>query len=172
MGGISKKISIAPASKMKKALMVMAEQVKERDLNYDVSYECTHHGPSLDIPAMFAELGSTPTQWKDVDAAEIVAQSVIETLKDSTIYQTALGIGGPHYNRKFTKMALTTNVAFAHIIPKYVIPDVEETMVKQCLERVVEKVELAVMDWKGIKGEHKPRIFGILKRLNLMMEKV
>lgn len=172
MGGIPRKISIPPASKMKKTLIVMSEQVKEQGLKYDVSYECTHHGPSLDIPAMFAELGSTPTQWKDTDASRIVAQSVIEALKDSTVYPTALGIGGPHYNRKFTKMALTTDIAFAHIIPKYAISEVDEIMVKQCLERVVEKVELAVLDWKGIKGEHKSRMIEILKKLNLKMEKV
>jgi len=171
-GGIPKKVSISPASKMKKTLEIMAKLVQEQNLSYAVSYECTHHGPSLDVPAMFAELGSTITQWKDQEAAEIVARAVIGSIKDRKVYPAVLGIGGPHYNRKFTKMALTTETAFAHIIPKYAIPEIDETTLQQCVERVVEKVEMAVLDWKGIKGEHKPKIVEALKKLNIRMEKV
>jgi D-aminoacyl-tRNA deacylase len=172
MGGLPKKISISPASKMKKTLTTMAKLVQERGLEYDVSYECTHHGPSLDTPAMFAELGSTIMQWKDIDAAEIVAKAVIEAIKNFSLYPTAIGIGGPHYNRKFTKIALTSGTAFAHIIPKYVIPEIEEKMIQKCVERVVEKVETAILDWKGIKGEHKPKIVKALEKLNIKIEKV
>ena len=172
MGGIPRRISVSPASKMKKTLMVMATLVQEQDLDYAVSYECTHHGPSLDTPAMFAELGSTLTQWKDNGAAEIVARAVIESVKDRTVYPAAVGIGGPHYNRKFTKIAITAETAFAHIIPKYAIPEIDETTIRHCVERTVEKVEKAILDWKGIKGEYKPKIVEALERLNIKMEKV
>lgn len=172
LGGLPNRISVSPASKMKKTLKTMAKLVQEQNLDYAVSYECTHHGPSLDTPAMFAELGSTLAQWKDKKAAKVVADAVIEALKDSTVYPTVIGIGGPHYNYKFTKIALTTDTAFAHIIPKYAISGINDAMLKQCVERTVEKVEKALLDWKGIKGEYKPRMVEALERLNIKMEKV
>ena len=37
----------------------MKEVKNEMDLGCEVSYDCTHHGPSLNIPAMFMELVSS-----------------------------------------------------------------------------------------------------------------
>jgi len=67
-GGYPKQVSISPASAMKEALRETPRQKEEKQLAYKVSYECTHHGPSLNVPTMFAELGSSPIQWKDMKA--------------------------------------------------------------------------------------------------------
>ena len=133
-GGIPRKVSISPAAAMKAALLEMAKLTKERGLNYEVSYECTHHGPSLDVPSMFAELGSSLKQWNDLIAAEVVAHAAIAAISRRSRYPTALGIGGPHYNAKFTEIALSTQTAFGHIIPKYAIPQVDAKTIKQCGE--------------------------------------
>ena len=113
-------------------------------LNYEVSYECTHHGPSLPVPTMFTELGSSPEQWKDLKAAEVVAHAEI---------------------------ALSTSKAFGHIIPKYATPYVDSEMIKQCVQRTLEKVESAVFDWKGIRGGDRERILTVLKELGIPVEK-
>jgi len=171
-GGLPKQVSISPASAMKEALREMARQNEEKRLAYEVSYECTHHGPSLTIPTMFAELGSSPTQWQDTKAAEAVAHATIAAIKKHVNYPTAIGIGGPHYNEKFTKIALTTPTAFGHIIPKYAVAKIDATMLKQCIERTVEKVELALLDWKGIKGENKEELVKAINAVGLKIEKV
>ncbi len=72
-GGLAKRVSICPASAMKNALLELARNKEENNLQYEVSYECTHHGPSLDVPAMFVELGSSLEHWKNLEAAEAVA---------------------------------------------------------------------------------------------------
>jgi len=77
VGGITRKISVSPASAMKEALLEMVRQKEQLRLNYKVSYECTHHGPSLEVPTMFVELGSSPVQWKDLKAAEAVAHAAM-----------------------------------------------------------------------------------------------
>jgi D-aminoacyl-tRNA deacylase len=87
-------------------------------------------------------------------------------------YPTVLGIGGPHYNAKFTRIATSTQTAFGHIIPKYAIPQVDGEMVEQCVERTLEKVELAIMDWKGIKGVYKNKLISALGEINLPIKKV
>jgi len=174
LGGLPRKVSVSPANAMRDALRTMMRVKNDMQLNYEVSYECTHHGPSLDVPTMFVELGSSPKQWSDLKAAETIAHSVIEAVSyfNSSQAKAVLGIGGPHYNTKFTKLALEKEMAFGHIIPKYVFPNVDLIILKQCVERTLEKVELAVLDWKGIKGEHKPKLIEILEEMGLSFEKV
>jgi D-aminoacyl-tRNA deacylase len=172
LGGIAKKVSVSPANAMKNALLEMAKTKEEKKLDYQVSYECTHHGPSLDVPTMFVELGSSPTQWKDLKAAEAVANAAMTAIIKESTYPVVLGIGGPHYNVKFTKMALNTQKAFGHIIPKYAIPQVDAETVKQCVERTKETVESAMLDWKGIKGADKARLIKILDEIGMPIEKV
>ncbi len=170
-GGITRKISVSPASAMKEALLEMFRQKEQLRLNYKVSYECTHHGPSLDVPTMFVELGSSPVQWKDLKAAEAVAHAAMATVTKQSTHSAVLGVGGPHYNEKFTKMALNTQVAFGHIIPKYAIPKIDGEMLKQCVRRTVEKVESAVFDWKGMRGADKKRLIATLDEIDVSVEK-
>lgn len=171
-GGKSRNVSISPAGAMKNALLEMTKLVNQRDLDYEVSYECTHHGPSLDAPAMFVELGSSPKQWKDTKAAEAVADAAVATLSDCSSCSVALGVGGPHYNKKFTKLALNTKWAFGHMIPKYALPNVDTELLKQCVEKTMETVDSVILDWKGIKGEHKSKIVTALEMLGIPSEKV
>jgi len=172
LGGLPRKVSISPASAMKDTLLEMSRLREEMRLNYEVSYECTHHGPSLNVPTMFAELGSSLKQWKDTKAAEAVAHSVMAAVSKRSSYPTALGIGGPHYNEKFTRIALSTPTAFGHIIPKYAIPQVDAEIIKQCVEKTMETVESAILDWKGIKGADKDRLIATLDKVGVPIEKV
>lgn len=172
MGGIPRKVSIAPASAMKEALKELALDKERMNLDYEVSYECTHHGPSLDVPTIFVELGSSEVQWRDLKAAKAVAEAAMAAVTSKESYPTALGIGGLHYNRKFTKLALTGDIAFGHIIPKYAVQLVDLEVLKHCVERTVEKVEKIILDWKGIKGSDKAKLMEILDEVGLPIEKV
>jgi len=157
---------------MKVALLEMADAKEEMKLDYEVSYECTHHGPSLDVPTMFAELGSSPKEWKDLKAAEAVAHATMAAVFKRSSYPAVLGIGGSHYNKKFTRIALTTENAFGHMIPKYAIPMVNTEMIRQCAERTVENVKTTLMDWKGIKGQDKEKLVEMLNEIGLTIQKV
>jgi D-aminoacyl-tRNA deacylase len=171
-GGLPGKISISPASAMKNALLEMARLKSEMSLDYEVSYECTHHGPSLDVPTMFVELGSSPEQWKDQKAAEAVAHAAMKAATKDSRYPTVLGVGGPHYNERFTKIALTTNRAFGHIISKYAAPTLKPETVKQCVQRTAEHVEAAVFDWKSMKSTDRHKIISVLNELNVPTERI
>lgn len=174
LGGIPRKISVSPANAMRDTLKAMARLKEEMQLDYDVCYECTHHGPSLNVPTMFTELGSSPTQWKDLEAAEAVAQATIEAVSNFSNFpaKAVIGIGGPHYNDKFTRIALKDDLAFGHMIPKYALPHIDLKILNQCVEKTLERVQLALLDWKGIKGEHKPKLVETLKKMNMPFKKV
>ena len=174
LGGITNKVSISPANTMRDSLKTMMKFKEEMHLNYEVTYEGTHHGPSLDVPTMFVELGSSSKQWSDLKAAEAVAHAAMEGVVrfGTSVAKAVLGVGGPHYNGKFTRMALESDIAFGHMIPKYVIPFISQTTLKQCVERTLEKVESTVLDWKGIKGEDKMPLVEMLNKLGIPFEKV
>jgi D-aminoacyl-tRNA deacylase len=172
-GGLPRRISIAPAKMMREALLEMEKQKNMLGLSYKVSYECTHHGPSLDVATMFVELGSSPAQWKDVKAAEAVAHAVIASIsKHSESSTAAVGIGGPHYNERFTRMALQGSVAFGHMIPKYAVSQVDVEVIRQCVERTVEKVETIILDWKGITGADKSGLMKALAEVDMPVQKI
>jgi D-aminoacyl-tRNA deacylase len=173
LGGLPQTVSVSPANAMRDALKALARLKSEMGLEYEVCYEGTHHGPSLDVPTMFVELGSSPAQWSDIQAAEVVGHAAIEAItkfKTSTA-RAVLGIGGPHYNATFTRIAQENEVAFGHMIPKYAIPTINTDTIRQCVERTLEKVEIAILDWKGIKGENKQPLVGLLEEADLRYEK-
>jgi D-aminoacyl-tRNA deacylase len=171
LGGIPKRVSVCPASAMKNALLELARIRTEKSLPYQVSYECTHHGPSLDAPTMFVELGSSPEQWEDLQAAEAVAHAAMAAITQKIKYPVVLGVGGPHYSERFTKIALTTNRAFGHIMSKYVVPSVDAETVKHCVQRTLEKVESAVLDWKSMRATDRKRVVDELEQLGVLVER-
>jgi D-aminoacyl-tRNA deacylase len=92
-GGQARTLSVAPAQHMLPALKYMAEHKLE---GFSVSYEVTHHGPTLNTPIMFVEVGSTEEQWKREDAAAVVAEAALRAIEPENV-ETAIGIGGGHY---------------------------------------------------------------------------
>ena len=170
LGGLPRTLSICPATSMRDALQALSKLKTEANLGYEVSYECTHHGPSLKVPTMFVELGSSAQQWGDMKAAEAVAKAAIEAItkfQPNPSQTAALGIGGPHYNQRFTQMALDNEAIFGHMIPKYALQLVDSHMLQQCVSATTEKVTHAILDWKGIPGKDKPKILEALDHINL-----
>lgn len=174
LGGLPRKVSVCPAVAMQSALRELMRQKKQLSLDYDVSYECTHHGPSLNVPTMFVELGSSEPQWNDSTAAQAVAHAAMHAISTfkATAKSAVLGIGGTHYNQKFTRMALADEAVFGHMIPKYAVNLVDAEMLSQCVDRTLEKVPMAVLDWKGIKSEDKPNLLATLDAVGLSFVKV
>jgi D-aminoacyl-tRNA deacylase len=170
-GGRPYELAVAPASAMREALRELAKQKKELGLdNYEVTMECTHHGPtSMSTPLVFVELGSDKEHWTDEVAAEVVAKTVYKIAQGIRTTRAALGIGGPHYAPNFTKTVLSesSDIAVGHIIPTYVFQGLRKEMVRKAVERTLEKVELALLDWKGLRGEYRDFIKPILDELGL-----
>lgn len=175
LGGIPEVVSISPANAMREVLKALMRIRAEKKLQYEVSYEGTHHGPSLHVPTMFAELGSSMAQWNDDEAATAVAHATIQSISRFGFparTKTTLGIGGPHYNMKFTKVALEQEIAFGHMIPKYAVSDLTTDVLRQCATKTLEKVDYVTLDWKGIKGEDKPKVLRMLNELGLSFKKI
>ncbi|MCK4637493.1 MAG: D-tyrosyl-tRNA(Tyr) deacylase [Methanomicrobia archaeon] len=141
-GGKDGELCFSMPEANKKAVQKMNELSPQ---DYAVSMEATHHGPITDLPSVFVEIGSSEENWKDEKAGEVVAE-VIQSLLDLKPKKKAVGIGGGHYCPKFTELALKTEIAVGHVLPKYV--EITEETIKKALEKN-SGVDLVVMDWKG-----------------------
>ncbi len=82
--------------------------------------------------AMFVELGSSEAQWSDCKAAQAVAHSAMHAIanfsKPANSCSAVIGIGGTHYNQKFTCMALVGEAIFGHMIPKHAVCNIDSEM--------------------------------------------
>ncbi len=172
-GGLPQQVSISPATAMRDALKALAYLKQGMQLDYEVSYECTHHGPSLNAPTMFVELGSSPRQWQDSKAAEAVAHAAMSAIGKYAVSEekAVLGVGGTHYNERFTRMALDGEAVFGHMITKYAVPLLTAEMLNQCVNKTLERVERIVLDWKGIKSADKPKLLKVLSEAGLPYKK-
>lgn len=136
--------------------------------DYEITLECTHHGPLINKPCIFIEIGSTKTEWKDNKAGFVVAKTISETIsefKKNPYNEVSIAIGGPHYCPNFNKVQLKSNVAISHIIPGYSLP-LTENMVKQAIESTEEEVDFAVLDWKGMgSSEQRQQALDVLNNL-------
>ncbi|MCK9323612.1 MAG: D-aminoacyl-tRNA deacylase [Candidatus Methanomethylophilaceae archaeon] len=84
---------------------------------FQTCFEVTHHGPWLDKPTMFIEIGSDDRNWGNLHAAKILAY-VLKDVKAND-YPTIVGVGGGHYAPRFTEVALKYKVNFGHMLPNY-----------------------------------------------------
>lgn len=169
-GGKNRELSIAPALYLGKALTLLREEKRKKDLGYEVGYEVTHHGPtSLHFPIMFVEVGSDEEKWRDKDACDAVAE-VIKGLTETEPEKTpvAIAFGGGHYCRKFSQIE---RYAIGHICPKYSLEKVDHDMIEQMIEKTTPKPETAIIEKKGM-GKEKQRILGLLEETMLEVVKV
>jgi len=176
-GGKPGKLSSSSAQFMKHMFQTLEKQARESliDKHYEVTLEATHHGPLIDKPCLFIEIGSTENEWKDKRAGFVMAKTIIETIetfKPLAHREIAAAIGGPHYCPNFNKIQSKSNVAISHVIPQYVFP-LNKEMVTEAIQKTYEPVDFVLLDWKGLGNEEsRKEIVSILSKNHINYEKV
>lgn len=175
--GGGQKGKLAPSSALfnKHLFEVLNQKVQEADLrNYNLTLEVTHHGPLINKPCVFIEIGSTETEWKDRRAGFVIAKTIkqaIETFRPSAYREVAIGIGGPHYSPSFNKLQLNSNIAISHIIPGYAQP-IDEQMIQEAIKKTFEEVDFTIIDYKGLgKAEERDKVIEILEKNYIQWKK-
>jgi len=154
LGGIPKDLSIAPANILKEIF----KQLNSFNGQEEITLEVTHHGPELNKPTIFLEIGSDESQWKRPELGKFMAQVIINTFsKKIPEYKTALGVGGPHYCNNFNKIQLNNDIAIGHMCPKYNLQNLDKEMIIQAINKTTPKPHFIILDWKGL-GKEKQRI--------------
>ena len=127
-GGKEAEISGAATEWMTGLLLKIREN---RIPGYDVCFEATHHGPLLEKPTMFLEIGSSESEWEKKEPAEALIKSLLE-LKPATGINI-VGIGGGHYTPRFTEAAFSHEVCFGHMVANYGVPTLTSNLIKKAI---------------------------------------
>ena len=160
-GGKEKTLCVSHSIFLKNIFIELNNNVKEP---YEVTLEATHHGPYMEKPVLFVELGSDEKYWKDKEGGNIVAKSLINALSKESNYENVFVIGGGHYSHVGNKAMLNSNLAVGHICVKYNLQDLNENLTKEAMEKC--KAKFILLDWKGL-GKEKARIMEILEKNNI-----
>lgn len=163
-GGFDEKICVALPFLMKKAMRKLAAG---NSISYNVTMEATHHGPYLEKPAMFIEIGSTEKQWRNGDAGKIIALAISELINEGfeSNDSPAVGIGGPHYCSGFNKFCFEGEFAVGHVCPKYHADKIDKAMLLRMAEKTSPRAELFLIDWKGVNSAQRSSIISIIEEL-------
>ncbi|MBU2560978.1 MAG: D-tyrosyl-tRNA(Tyr) deacylase [Nanoarchaeota archaeon] len=168
-GGKDRKLCTALPAVMKEAINKIANTYAGDE--FEIIQECTHHGPYLEKPCMFIEIGSSEEEWKREDAGEVIAKVVnYIVMNPAKKSKSVIVLGGGHYNQVATKIMLNTEYAAGHICPKHLLNQLDERLLKQAAEKNGERFEMAVLDWKGL-GAEKQRIVEMLDKLGIKHER-
>ena len=135
--------------------------------------EATHHGPLIRRPVLFIEIGSKKEQWRDKNAGKIISDTIMESIKtyEGIECEVAIGFGGTHYCPNFNKIELGEKVALSHICPKYHIDVLNKALIQKMISSTYEKVDYALLDWKGLSGADKQKLLPLLEELKIRYKK-
>jgi D-tyrosyl-tRNA(Tyr) deacylase len=122
LGGRARTIAPADPRRMVTALRLLHESAVP--LGLPATYEATHHGPVVEAPALFIEIGSGADRAPAVDAIRVLA-NVIPQISESTGDRVALAVGGGHYVPHFTDLALRRSWAFGHLISRHALEQLD-----------------------------------------------
>lgn len=127
LGGEPGRLTPVPGAESTHMLRCLAAARRKRSFPAEVSFEVTHHGPLLEAPAFFVELGSSEAEWRDPEGHAVLADAVEAFLSSAPDGgPIVVGLGGGHYAPRFTEAALTKQVRFAHLVPAYRAAAVED----------------------------------------------
>jgi len=106
-------------------------------LGFGISFETTHHGPYLETPAFFIEIGSGPDAWPEPAPAKAIAKVLLGLEGESITKDDAIGIGfgGGHYAPRHTDLVCRMRASLGHMVPDYAVGRVDGAMLDQIIEK-------------------------------------
>ncbi len=163
IGGRPHELGFASPGRMLTALHMLN---KNRLAGVDVTYEATHHGPTIRTPSFFMEVGGTVDENLIDRMCGALARAAFDMF-DVRIQpkQVALGIGGGHYPTKFTGLAIEQNVAFSHMMSKYNVPRLE--MIHEAASKSDVQPSVAFIEWKSLKSPERNGAIEELEKIGL-----
>jgi len=151
---------------MKNYVLALKKRLHEKP-EFQFTLEVTHHGPSeISTPSAFYEIGSTEEEWKDEEAGRIVAESMLEAIRDPRRnWKIAVGVGGTHYAPRQTEIMLTTTFTFGHNFAKYTFEGLNEEIIEKAIR--ISDAEYVVIDEKSTVSKVKALVREVAERLNV-----
>jgi len=132
LGGQARSLAPTDPRRMASALRRLDEEGSK--CGWRATYEATHHGPFVELPAFFVEIGYGE---RSVPPREALA-ALDATLRELSVDRNdriALGVGGGHYVPHFTELSLERRWAFGHLVPRHALNELARATVEEALAR-------------------------------------
>jgi D-aminoacyl-tRNA deacylase len=151
---------------MTKALLLLKKYGS--GLRFGISFETTHHGPYLETPTFFIEIGSGPDAWPEPEPAAAIARVILDLGGGEITGSDAIGIGfgGGHYAPRHTDVVERMNISMGHMVPDYAIARVDREMLAQMIERTP-GASVAYFHKKAVKNPRKKELVDMLSGLGI-----
>ncbi len=130
--GGKKGVVVPPSPRFASLFRSMLSLARSRGLDeeFDLTLETTHHGPLLERPALYIEIGSTELEWSSVPAADLWAKVISENLGLSGNRpvewvpggDVMIGLGGGHYAPRHKAVLSESELWAGHLLANYALP--------------------------------------------------
>jgi D-aminoacyl-tRNA deacylase len=131
VGGRPRTLVPTDPARMVTALRLLNEEAGRLQLS--ATYEATHHGPAVHLPAFFVEIGYGELARPPAEAVQVLAD-VILRIESVPGDRVALGVGGGHYVPHFADLALRRRWAFGHLLSRHALREVDKTTMTDALK--------------------------------------
>ncbi len=133
-------------------------------LGFGISFEASHHGPYLETPTFFIEIGSGPDAWPEPEPAKAIARAILDLEKEDITGDDSIGIGfgGGHYAPRHTDVAERMKISMGHIVPDHAIGRVDGPMLDQIIEKTP-GVSVAYFHKKAVRNPRKAELVAMLE---------
>jgi D-aminoacyl-tRNA deacylase len=161
---------------------------------FDLSLETTHHGPWIETPSLFIEIGSTSETWGHKEAAKLLAGIIHRGLglDDSEGLGTWNGqgrvvvtLGGGHYAPRGNLLASHEGIWIGHMLATYALPFSKNEagevggMWQNSIRKAIAATQIGFpggevicsMDKKAFKGWQRQAIRDLLEELGIPLLK-
>ncbi|OYT34479.1 D-tyrosyl-tRNA(Tyr) deacylase [Archaeoglobales archaeon ex4484_92] len=169
-GGKPSSLARASPLTIKNYVLALKSRIHTKP-EFEFTLEATHHGPSeIQKPSAFFEIGSTENEWRDKEAARIVAESIIDAINSQRRdWLVAVGIGGTHYVPRQTDLILSTKFTFGHNFAKYSYESLNPKIVLRAVS--LSNAKYIIYDEKSVNSKIKNLISKVAEEGNLKVMK-
>jgi D-aminoacyl-tRNA deacylase len=159
-GGRAGTLSPASPRDMGALLRRLRHHAAKAGLPHSVTYESTHHGPSMSVPSLFVEIGSEDKWYRDAGSARVLAAAIDDVLagEGRSKGPVLVGVGGGHYVPRHTDLGAAGKADFGHFLPSHFV---EEAGTSDRLRRAIEATpgcEGVYVHRKGLKGAQRQAV--------------
>jgi D-aminoacyl-tRNA deacylase len=137
--------------------------------------EATHHGPSVNKPIMFYEIGPNSNAYNNIDYIKYYLESLNKSLLINPKFDNYILIGAPHYIdlefiERVERKTNLKDICFSHIIPKYALTEMlnlDDLKLKDVLLETINKSKVNKIILNSDYMKSKSRFKVILEQIKL-----
>ncbi len=131
LGGRPRRLVPTDPARMTGVLRSLAEGAGA--LGRPVTFEATHHGPEVGLPAFFAEIAVPEGGRPEPGEVRLLAEAIRSPLPGADD-RVAVGAGGGHYAPHFTDLALRRRWSFGHLLSRHALVGLDRPTAQQAVE--------------------------------------